>query len=166
MAVLLSEEKPCLCYQCGKCSAGCPVSEDMDLKPHQIMHLLAIGDKQRVLESNTPWICAGCFTCAVRCPNDIDIATVMDDIRQEALAAGITCPKPDVLKFHRTFLSDIGRRGRIYEMRLMGEYNMRTFRPFHNMSLAPKMVLSRRLHLLPPHTIKGFKAWMKKLWKK
>ncbi|RKZ21481.1 heterodisulfide reductase [bacterium] len=70
------------CYQCGKCSAGCPGAPFMDLLPSQVMHLLMTGRVDRVLESNTHWMCASCFTCTVRCPKDIDLAGVMEAIRQ------------------------------------------------------------------------------------
>ena len=164
MAVELSEN-PCLCYQCAKCSTGCPVSEEMDLLPHQIIHLLSLGMDEEVLRSKTIWMCAGCYTCAVRCPNDIDITSVMDELRAKARAAGVACPCPDTLKFHENFIRDFGRRGRVHEARMMGEYNMRIGKPFQNASLGPKMLLKGRLHLLPPRALRGFKRWMKKLWR-
>ncbi|MGC8811840.1 MAG: 4Fe-4S dicluster domain-containing protein, partial [bacterium] len=77
------------CYQCQKCSAGCPLALEMDIKPHQIIHLLALGQKERALASRTIWICASCYTCSTRCPNDIDIAGVMDWLRQTAMKEGI-----------------------------------------------------------------------------
>jgi heterodisulfide reductase subunit C len=158
-------EKPQLCYQCGKCSTGCPVSEEMDLMPHQVIHLLSLGMEDRVLEANTVWMCAGCYTCAVRCPNDIDITRVMDDMRKEAIDRGIPCPN-NVLKFHRNFINDFGRRGRLHELRMMGEYNLRIGTPFHDAALGPKMLMKGRLPIMPPKKVKGFKQWMKRLWKK
>jgi len=165
MTEIKSKEKPNLCYQCGKCSAGCPVAEEMDLLPHQVIHLLSLGRIDKVLQSNTMWICAGCFTCAVRCPNDIDITTVMDDARIAAMKAQVECKRPKILKFHEMFLNNLSGRGRMYEMGLMGRYNLAMRRPFNNMSLAPKMLMTGRLHLLPPKSIKGFKGWMQKVWK-
>ena len=160
------KENPFLCYQCGKCSAGCPVAEDMDLLPHRLMHSLAVGREERALRAKTIWLCAGCFTCAVRCPNDIDITTVMDELRQKAVARGIPCPVPEVLAFHEAFLRDVARRGRVHELRMMAEYNLRTGRPFRNARLAPKMLRTRRLRLLPPRRVKGFNRWLRKVWKR
>ncbi len=165
MALKLAE-KPSLCYQCGKCSTGCPISDSMDMLPHQVIHLLSLGMEERTLKLKTIWLCAGCYTCAVRCPNDIDVTAVMGALRQEALARGVDCPCPEVLTFHRNFLHDLGRRGRVHELRMMGEYNLRTGQPLHNASLAPKMFLKGRLSLLPPKGVRGFKKWIKKLWKK
>jgi len=160
------KENPSLCYQCAKCSTGCPVSEEMDLLPHQIVHLLSLGMDDRALRAKTIWMCAGCYTCAVRCPNDIDITSVMDGLREKAVAQGVPCPIPEALTFHKTFLQGIARRGRVHELGMMGEFNLRTKRPFHNASLGPKMFLKGRLHLLPPRAVKGFKRWMRKLWKR
>ena len=157
------DENPCLCYQCAKCSAGCPVAEEMEILPHQLIHCLSIGKEDYVLKANTIWMCAGCFTCAVRCPNDIDITSVMDSLRKKAVQQGIPCSKPDVLTFHRTFINAFKGRGRVHELRMMCEFNIRTGKPFHNLKLAPSMFFKRRLHVFPPKSLKGFKSWMKKL---
>lgn len=164
MAIVL--ENPSLCYQCAKCSTGCPVSEEMDLLPHQVIHLAALGQRDRAMRANTVWTCAGCYACAVRCPNDINITAVMDELRAEAIEQGVPCPKPEVLHFHRNFLQDVARRGRIYELRMMGEYNMRLKQPFKDADIGWRMMLKRRLPLLPPRPIQGFKQWVKKLWQK
>lgn len=69
------------CYQCGKCSAGCPSSPFMDILPNQVLMLLQEGKVEYILGKNTHWICASCFTCSSRCPKDIDIAAIMEAIR-------------------------------------------------------------------------------------
>ena len=158
----VSEEKYSRCYQCGKCSTGCPVADAMDMLPHQVIHLLSLGLEERVLPLNTLWMCAGCYTCAVRCPNDIDVTAVMGRLREKALAAGLPCSFPDVLTFHRNFLRDVSRRGRVHEMRMMGEYNLKTGRPFHDLRVALKMLLKRRLPLRAPRRVPGFKRWIRK----
>ena len=157
---------PSLCYKCAKCSAGCPVAETMDLLPHQLMHCLATGREDRALKAKTIWMCAGCFTCAVRCPNGIDITSVMDELREKAVKEGIPCPAPDVLAFHENFIRDLIRRGRIHELRMMGEYNMRRGKPMHNAKLGLGMLKRRKLHLLPPKRARGFKRWVGRLRKK
>jgi heterodisulfide reductase subunit C len=75
------------CYQCGKCSAGCPIVEFMDIIPNQIIRLAQLGQWEELAESNTPFICAACLTCSVRCPRGIKIAEVMEAIRQIVLRA-------------------------------------------------------------------------------
>ncbi len=69
------------CYQCGKCSAGCPAVDQMDLLPNQIIRYIQLGFKDEVLKSKTPWICASCFTCNVRCPKGINIAEIIESVR-------------------------------------------------------------------------------------
>ncbi|MFC1899960.1 4Fe-4S dicluster domain-containing protein [Chloroflexota bacterium] len=69
------------CYQCGKCSAGCPMTSVMDLLPNQVMRLVQLGLEQDIGNSNTIWLCASCLTCTVRCPKRVDISRVMEALR-------------------------------------------------------------------------------------
>ena len=110
------------CYQCRKCTSGCPVTFAMDIFPDQIIRLVQLGQEARVLSCNTIWICAACETCTTRCPNQIDIAGVMDYLKERAVKAGIQIPQPRTYAFHRAFLDDICRRGRVFEGRLMLGY--------------------------------------------
>ena len=83
--VTLSEENQYSCYQCGKCSAGCPAAPFMDLLPNQVLRLLQLGKVDRIIETNTPFACISCFTCSSRCPKGIDIASIMEALRQVKL---------------------------------------------------------------------------------
>ena len=69
------------CYQCGNCTAGCPVSFAMDLGPHQVIRYTLLGLESEVLASNTFWFCASCLQCTSRCPKGVDIARIMDALR-------------------------------------------------------------------------------------
>ena len=80
----LSGQKIYACYQCGKCTAGCPMTDDMDILPNQVIRYLQLG-MEEVLGAKTIWICASCFTCGVRCPHGIDISKVMEALRQMTL---------------------------------------------------------------------------------
>jgi len=80
----LSGEDVGLCYQCGACSSGCPLTDEMDLLPSTVMRLVQLGVEE-VLDSKTIWICSSCFTCQVRCPRGIDVANVMEALRQLVL---------------------------------------------------------------------------------
>lgn len=84
----LSGQNVLSCYQCGKCSAGCPVVDQMDLLPNQVIRYVQTGDIS-VLDSKTIWLCASCFTCAVRCPQGIDLAKVMEALRLLSLRKNI-----------------------------------------------------------------------------
>ena len=78
----LSGQNLLACYQCGKCSAGCPVVSQMDILPNQIIRLAQLGLKEDLLESKAIWVCASCMTCNVRCPKGINIAEVIEALRQ------------------------------------------------------------------------------------
>lgn len=77
----LSGQNLYACYQCGKCTAGCPLAFSMDILPHQIVRLLQFDNVQPVFDSNTFWHCASCFTCTSRCPKGLDLARVMEALR-------------------------------------------------------------------------------------
>lgn len=139
---------PYLCYQCVKCSSGCPVAEYMDLLPHQVMRAIQFDD-ERVLEAKTPWICAACVTCTTRCPQGIDVAGVMDTLRIEARRRGIKPPVREVELFTQVFLKTIGTAGRLYEAGLMAAMNLLTLRPMKDMDLGMEMILKGKIRLLP-----------------
>ena len=77
----LSGQSLLACYQCGKCSAGCPNVCEMDLLPNQIIRYAQLGLKDELLESKSIWVCASCMTCDVRCPKGINVAEVLEAIR-------------------------------------------------------------------------------------
>ena len=81
----LSGQKLLACYQCGKCSAGCPSVGEMDILPNQVIRYAQLGLKEELLEAKSVWVCASCYTCNVRCPKGIKIAEVMEAVRQVLL---------------------------------------------------------------------------------
>jgi heterodisulfide reductase subunit C len=78
----LSNQNLLVCYQCGKCSAGCPAVHDMDILPNQIIRFAQLGLEEELLDSKAIWVCASCMTCNVRCPKGINIAEVIEALRQ------------------------------------------------------------------------------------
>ena len=141
------------CYQCGKCSAGCPVSEDMDYPPSVIMRMVQTESKameERALRSETIWICVTCETCAARCPMEIDIPGVMDYLREKSNKAGIANPKSkNIVSFHKAFLDSLEQTGRLYELGLIVDYKMRSLAMTQDVMLAPKMISRGKLGFLP-----------------
>ena len=83
----LSGQNLLACYQCGKCSAGCPVVSQMDILPNQIVRFSQLGLEDDLLASTAIWTCASCMTCNVRCPKGINIAEVIEALRQILLRA-------------------------------------------------------------------------------
>ena len=120
-----SGETVSACYQCEKCTNGCPVTFAMDIPPHKVIRSVHLGLKDEVLASDTIWVCASCETCTTRCPNGIDIAHVMDTLRQLALSNRSHISKPHVPAFHDAFLSSIRRHGRVNEMEIALTYYLK-----------------------------------------
>jgi heterodisulfide reductase subunit C len=82
-------EKLMLCFQCGTCTADCPVSRyDESYRPRKILRMAQLGIKDQVLKSDTIWLCAVCFTCVDHCPQDVDIAGVLRALRNIAVKEG------------------------------------------------------------------------------
>jgi heterodisulfide reductase subunit C2 len=153
------------CYQCRKCTNGCPVTFAMDLYPDQVMRFIQLGLQKEVLESSTIWVCASCETCTTRCPNEVDIARVMDYLKQRVVESKALPKERNSLTFHQVFLEDIKKRGRIFETGLMQNYMFKSGEIFtklkdlsilEEMKLGWTMVRKGRLNLLPKN-IKGKK---------
>jgi heterodisulfide reductase subunit B len=145
------EQNVFLCYQCVKCSSGCPLVEHMDLMPNQVMRSVQLGD-DRVLESKTIWLCASCQTCTTRCPQGLDIAAIMDALRIEAKRRGLPPVIPEIDKFSRLFLLNIGLLGRLYEVGLMGGMNLVTGQLMKDMGMGLEMIKRRKLNFIPTFT--------------
>ncbi|MDY6842818.1 MAG: 4Fe-4S dicluster domain-containing protein [Thermodesulfobacteriota bacterium] len=114
-----------LCFQCKKCSSGCPVNFAMDFPPDLLMHMIHMGMKEKVLKSSTIWVCAACETCVTRCPNEIDIPRVMDTLGQMAERSGIVEEKKAPV-FNEAFLSSIKKRGRVFELGMIQKYTLKS----------------------------------------
>lgn len=102
------------CYQCAKCSAGCPVAEMTDLLPHRVIRLAQLGQRGEILRANHIWLCTGCGTCSQRCPNQVDVAGVMDRLKAQAFRSPAS-QGVEAARFHRLFLDSIHRFGRAHE---------------------------------------------------
>lgn len=141
---------PAKCYQCGKCSAGCPMAVETELRPHDVLRLVGLNRREKVLASESLWLCVGCETCTARCPNDCDPAGVIDTLKAMALEDSTEgLPKP-MMAFHHSFLDQIKAHGRISELGMMVSYKMRSGALFADATAGPGMVQRGKLHLMPP----------------
>ena len=122
----LSGQKISACFQCQKCTNGCPVTFAMDIMPHKAMRLLHLGLVDEVMHSDTIWVCASCETCTTRCPNDIDIARVMDTLRQLSQREGVKSSQKNFPIFHSAFLSSIRKHGRVHETEMAVNYALKS----------------------------------------
>ena len=103
------------CFQCSKCSAGCPVVSFMDYKPHQVIQMVNLGLAGELLSCRTIWVCASCYSCSTRCPNSIDIAKVMDTLRSISARSGAVSGEKNISMFHKFFLTLTKYTGRTWE---------------------------------------------------
>jgi len=114
-----SGENVYLCYECKKCSTGCPVAEFADVHPAQVMRAIQLGDEEMSVGSRFIWLCTGCETCTTRCPQGIDVASVMEELRIVARQDGrvrTDMPFAHILDLnYRSFR----RWGRLYEIELV-----------------------------------------------
>lgn len=149
-----SGEKIRICYQCGKCSAGCPVGFAMDLLPNQVMRMIQLGLKDEALSCSTIWLCASCEACAARCPREIEIVKVMDALRSRAHTEDYHIPVREVHIFISTFLNTVKRFGRLYEAGFVGAYNVLSGHLTKDMDKAPAMIMKHKIALTPPR-VKG-----------
>ncbi|MDY6964699.1 MAG: 4Fe-4S dicluster domain-containing protein [Halobacteriota archaeon] len=77
----LSGQELFSCIQCGKCSGGCPITNEMDIRPHQVAWLIELGAVDELINSKTIWLCASCFLCSSRCPKGVELPKIMESIR-------------------------------------------------------------------------------------
>ena len=85
------------CYQCGKCSAGCPIASEMDILPNQVIRFLQLGMEEDVLSCKSIWLCASCFTCQSRCPKGVDLTKIMEALRLIILRTNVNHVEPSAL---------------------------------------------------------------------
>jgi len=148
------------CYQCGKCTAGCPLNEEMDVMPNQILRMLQLelpGYEDKILSSLSIWLCLACDTCYSRCPQEVKLSQVMDFLRQESIRQDKVNPKAkDILSFHKAFLDSIKLNGKLHEVGLTIDYKLRTLNLMQDVQMVPSMMAKGKLAIFP-HQVKNTK---------
>ena len=149
------------CYQCGKCTAGCPLNDEFDYMPNQILRMLQMDIPEideKILSSYSIWLCLACETCSSRCPQEVEIPEIMDFLRQESVRQNKINPKAkDIVSFHKSFLETVKNSGRLHEVGLIASYKLRTMHLLQDVTSAPKLFFDGKLSIFP-HTIKNSKA--------
>lgn len=136
------------CYQCGKCTAGCPMAQNMDLMPRQVIRYLQLGLYDEAVNSKAPWVCATCSTCSARCPHEVKIAEIMEAVRQEAAREGIH-PIRNADLFTNFFMVPLKFFGKNHEMTLTALYNLTSGNLFQHFSYLPGMLRGGKLRIIP-----------------
>jgi len=160
----ITGQDPALCYQCGKCSAGCPVRAYTDEAPNRVVRFVQLGFDDQALNTRTIWLCAGCQTCTTRCPQEFDLAGFMDAMRELALKRGVTPPEADIKAFHDAFLAQIERHGRSFEFGLVRDYKLKTWHLMQDVENAPTMFLKGKIGVFP-HSVEQ-PSVMKRIFKR
>jgi len=132
-----------LCLQCGACGGSCPSGPDMDHTPRSLFAMIQAGLRRQVLRSNTPWFCVGCHYCSVRCPQQIPIPELMHALQRLSIRESSNTDR-DAPAFSQTFVANVERYGRSYELGLATRYHL-SHHPRELRSVAPMgLDLARR----------------------
>jgi heterodisulfide reductase subunit C len=109
-------EKLMRCFQCGTCTSDCPIARFSDTyRPRQIIRMAQFGLRERVLSSDTLWLCAACFTCTDRCPQNVEVASVIRVLRNLAVEKGYI---PEVFKEQGACILESGYAYKIPDLRI------------------------------------------------
>ncbi|MGS0765875.1 4Fe-4S dicluster domain-containing protein [Syntrophomonas curvata] len=133
------------CLECGKCSGGCSNTHIFDITARQIVKLIKMGQEEPLLSMDALWTCVSCQLCGERCPSGIDIARIMDCLREKAYKKGIKATRYQVQLFHELMLDAIKKTGRVAEGQLMIKFNLKTGRYFKDADLGRRLFLKGKI---------------------
>ena len=150
------------CYQCKRCTAGCPVAGFAGLHPAQIVRAVQLGDLATIMADKFIWLCTGCETCSTRCPQEIDVAGIMDELRILAYEHDLVrkdAPFASILRYNA---DSFKRWGRMYELELLARDKiMRPSGMTDDLVLGVKMVMKGKIGFTP--STGGDRAQMKRM---
>ncbi len=137
------------CYQCKKCSSGCPVANITRTSPSEVVRRLQLGAGDELLGSDLVWMCLSCETCYARCPMEINVAAVIDALRALAIEKGKAKPVGDMPLFNHMFLSTVKSFGRSYDLGMIAAYKLGT-RNLADTGKFPAVLKKGKIAVLPP----------------
>ena len=138
------------CYQCRKCSAGCPVAGAAKSAPSEIIRRLHLGAGDELLENGLVWMCLSCETCYGRCPMQINFAAIIDALRSLSLAKSSRAPKGNMPLFNRMFLANVRLFGRSYDLSMIAGYKVGSGSLLSDTEKFPTMLRKGKMAILPP----------------
>jgi len=140
------------CIQCGLCAGSCPTRFAMDYSPMQIIKMMHLGMREKVLSSSTIWVCSTCYTCYTRCPRAINLTTLMMSLRNLAIKENLVDKNGVKPKFHRSFFEIVNKYGRLHEpelfTRILKKSDLRSL--FHNAALGWRLWRKGKLQIRAP----------------
>jgi heterodisulfide reductase subunit C2 len=139
-----------LCYQCKKCTSGCPVGTMAQCPPSEVMRRLHLGAGDELLSSDIVWMCVSCETCSSRCPMGIDVAAIMDALRKLALERNASKGTGNVPLFNKALLKTVELFGRTYDIAMITAYKLGSGKLMADTEKFPTMLAKRKIALLPP----------------
>jgi len=134
------------CYQCLRCTNSCPVSTFMDIKPHQVVRLVQFGQRESLLKCSSIWVCLSCEMCSTYCPNEIDVARLMNYLKNSVVSSLRKPAEFEIALFHEIFLDVLQKYGRINDLQLMLRYKWKLLSRGH-LPLAGAVIKDLRLGL-------------------
>jgi heterodisulfide reductase subunit C2 len=147
---IMSDVDVSRCYQCKKCSSGCPVAKLTRSSPSEIVRRLHLGAGDELLESDLIWMCVSCETCYARCPMEINVASVIDALRTLARERGASEPDGDMPLFNSIFLRMVKSFGRSYDLLMIAVYKLGTRNLMQDTGKFPTMLMKGKMAILPP----------------
>lgn len=136
------------CYQCGKCSAGCPLADVYEYQPNQIIRLIQADRIDLIFEANSIYLCLACEICSSRCPQEVDIAAIMNYLRIKSWEYDSFKDKA-VRNFYKSFLKIIQLFGRSYEPALIFSLNLMNGNLFNDFDIAVDILKKKKIKLIP-----------------
>ncbi|MEM3550553.1 MAG: 4Fe-4S dicluster domain-containing protein [Candidatus Bathyarchaeia archaeon] len=112
MSKMHGAEKVMVCFQCGTCTADCPIARFSEFyRPRRIARMVQLGLKDRLLSDNALWLCSSCFTCVDHCPQGVEIAGIVRVLRNMAVEEKNTLPL-----VYKELASNLMKSGYVYEI--------------------------------------------------
>jgi len=137
---------PNACFQCNRCTAGCPLLPAMDLTPAQIVHHLLLEEWEPVLRSNSIWACVHCETCTARCPQEVDICELLHAARVRAWRSGRVAPDQAMAAYFASFLENLYLYGRSAELPLTVICKLKSQDYLRDCALGLRLIVRGRLN--------------------
>ncbi|MCK9226914.1 MAG: 4Fe-4S dicluster domain-containing protein [Syntrophorhabdaceae bacterium] len=136
------------CYQCFRCTNGCPAARDMDIVPHRIIGYIISGERECVLSSAGLWACLQCAACSIRCPNGIDVARIFTVLRRMSVESGLAA-QTNIHEFDTLMVESIARHGHMYELGTVMRYRLSRRELLKSYRMGIGMIKKRRIGLFP-----------------